>query len=475
MDKLKGLQPERVMYYFEAISCIPRESANEKAVSDYIKSVGEKLGFETIQDANNNVIIKKPASAGKVDDDPVILQGHMDMVCAKEKDKVFDFDNDSIELIVDGDFITADGTTLGADNGIAVAMILALLEDAEAVHPRIEALFTTEEETGMGGAINVDGKHFKGKTLINVDSEEEGIFTVSCAGGVRIFFRQPYMNLKNLYNRSYEIEIIDLTGGHSGIEIHEGRANSIKLMGRLLNRIKRVAGISSLEGGEKMNAIAKRAKAVISVNEDITTTIQQIEPVFKDEFRVTDPGLKITVTECEKQKMMMNQTCMKNLINAMLLLPCGVQTMSSDIEGLVESSNNVGVLYTNEDFVIIESAARSSVKTLKDEIVDRFYAVGELTGAEIELQSEYPSWPYNPDSKVRETMKQVYEKMYGKKPEIMAIHAGLETGILSERIGKIDMISMGPNMWNVHTPNEKLSISSTERTFVFLKEVLKVL
>ncbi len=475
MDKLKGLQPERVMYYFEAISRIPRESANEQAVSDYIKSVGEKLGFETIQDANNNVIIKKPASAGKADADSVILQGHMDMVCVKEQDKVIDFDKDPIELIVDGDFITADGTTLGADNGIAVAMILALLEDAEAVHPRIEALFTTEEETGMGGAINVDGKHFEGKTLINIDSEEEGIFTVSCAGGVRILFRQPYQNVKNLYNKSYEIEILGLTGGHSGIEIHEGRANSIKLMGRLLNKIKRVAGISSLEGGEKMNAIAKRAKAVVSVNEDITETMQQIEQVFKDEFRVTDPGLKITVTECEEQEMVMNQTCMKNLINAMLLLPCGVQTMSSDIEGLVESSNNVGVLYTNDDFVIIESAARSSVKTLKDEIVDRFYAVGELTGAEIELQSEYPSWPYNPDSKVRETMKQVYEKMYGKKPEIMAIHAGLETGILSERIGKIDMISMGPNMWNVHTPNEKLSISSTERTFVLLKEVLKVL
>lgn len=475
MDKLKGLQPERVMYYFEAISRIPRESANEQAVSDYIKSVGEELGFETIQDANNNVIIKKPASAGKEDADPVILQGHMDMVCAKEKDKVFDFDKDPIELIVDGDFITADGTTLGADNGIAVAITLALLEDAEAVHPRIEALFTTEEETGMGGAINVDGKHFEGKTLINVDSEEEGIFTVSCAGGVRIFFRQPYMNMKNLYNRSYEIEISGLTGGHSGIEIHEGRANSIKLMGRLLNKIKRIAGISSLEGGEKMNAIAKRAKATVSVNEDITETIQQIEQVFKDEFRVTDPGLKITFTECEKPEMMMNQTSMKNLINAMLLLPCGVQTMSSEIKGLVESSNNVGVLYTNEDFVIIESAARSSVKTLQDEIVDRFYAVGKLTGAKIELQSEYPSWPYNPDSKVRETMKQVYEKMYGKEPEIMAIHAGLETGILSERIGKIDMISMGPNMWDVHTPNEKLSISSTERTFVFLKEVLKVL
>nr|WP_320014203.1 aminoacyl-histidine dipeptidase [uncultured Desulfobacter sp.] len=475
MDKLKGLQPERVMYYFEAISRIPRESANEQAVSDYIKSVGKELGFETIQDANNNVIIKKPASAGKEDADPVILQGHMDMVCAKEKDKVIDFDKDPIELVVDGDFITADGTTLGADNGIAVAMTLALLEDADAVHPRIEALFTTEEETGMGGAINVDGKYFEGKTLINVDSEEEGIFTVSCAGGVRIFFKQPYLNVENLYNRSYEIEISGLTGGHSGIEIHEGRANSIKLMGRLLNRIKRIAGISSLDGGEKMNAIAKRAKSVVSVNEDITETIQQIEQVFKDEFRVTDPGLKITFTECEKPEMMMNQTSMKNLINAMLLLPCGVQTMSSNIQGLVESSNNVGVLYTNKDFVIIESAARSSVKTLKDEIVDRFYALGEFTGAKIELQSEYPSWPYNPDSKVRETMKQVYEKMYGKEPEIMAIHAGLETGILSERIGKIDMISMGPNMWDVHTPNEKLSISSTERTFMFLKEVLKVL
>lgn len=475
MDKLKGLQPERVMYYFEAISSIPRESGNEQAVSDYIKRVGERLGFETIQDANNNVIIKKPASPGKEDADPVILQGHMDMVCAKDKDKDIDFYTDPIELIVDGDFITADGTTLGADNGIAVAMTLALLEDAEAIHPRIEALFTTEEETGMAGAINVDGAHFEGKTLINIDSEEEGIFTVSCAGGVRIFFRQPYMKVKNPYNRSYDIEISGLTGGHSGIEIHEGRANSIKLMGRLLNRIKHVAGISSLEGGEKMNAIAKRAKAVVSVNEDISETVQKIEQVFKDEFRVTDPGLKIIVTACEKQEMMMDQTCMKNLINAMLLLPCGVQTMSSDIEGLVESSNNVGVLYTNEDVVIIESAARSSVKTLKDEIVDRFYAVGELTGAQIELQSEYPSWPYNPDSKIRETMKQVYEKMYGKKPGIMAIHAGLETGILSERIGKIDMISMGPDMWHVHTPNEKLSISSTERTFAFLKEVLKVL
>jgi len=475
MDKLKGLQPERVMYYFEAISRIPRESGNEQAVSDYIKGVGKDLGFETIQDAHNNVIIKKAASPGKEDADPVILQGHMDMVCAKEQDKVIDFDNDPIELIVDGDFITADGTTLGADNGIAVAMTLALLEDADAVHPRIEALFTTEEETGMGGAINVDGKHFKGKTLINIDSEEEGIFTVSCAGGVRIFFRQPYTHVKNPYNRSCEIEISGLTGGHSGIEIHEGRANSIKLMGRVLNRIKPIAGISSLEGGEKMNAIPKRAKAIVSVNEDITAAIQQMEQVFKDEFRVTDPGLKITVAACKKQEMMMDPTCMKDLINAMLLLPCGVQTMSSDIQGLVESSNNVGVLHTHDDLVTIESAARSSVKTLRDEIVDRFYALGKLTGAQIELQSEYPSWPYNPDSKIRETMKHVYEKMYGKKPEIMAIHAGLETGILSERIGRIDMISMGPNMWDVHTPNEKLSISSTERTFLFLKELLKVL
>ena len=475
MDKLKGLQPERVMYYFEAISRIPRESGNEQAVSDYIKSIGEQLGFETIQDAHNNVIIKKPASPGKADADPVILQGHMDMVCAKEKDRNIDFYKDPIELIVDGDFITADGTTLGADNGIAVAMTLALLEDTEAVHPGIEALFTTQEETGMDGAVNVDGKHFKGKTLINIDSEEEGIFTVSCAGGVRILFRQPYTKVKNPYNRSYEIEISGLTGGHSGIEIHEGRANSIKLLGRVLNKIKSIAGISSLEGGEKMNAIAKRAKAVVSVNEDISPTIQQIEQIFNDEFRVTDPALKITVTECEKQELVMNQTSMINLINAMLLLPCGVQTMSKDIQGLVESSNNVGVLYTNEHVVIIESAARSSVKTLKDEIVDRFYAVGELTGGQVELQSEYPSWPYNPESKVRETMKQVYEKMVGRKPEIMAIHAGLETGILSERIGKIDMISMGPNMWHVHTPNEKLSISSTERTFAFLKEVLNTL
>jgi dipeptidase D len=475
MKILKGLQPERVMYYFEMLSTIPRESANEQAVSDYLKSVGEGLGFETFQDANNNVIIKKPASAGKESSEPVILQGHMDMVCAKEKDKVFDFDTQALELVVDGDFISADGTTLGADNGVAVAMTLALLEDPEAIHPRIEALFTTEEETGMGGAINVDGSLFEGKTLINIDSEEEGIFTVSCAGGVRIMFKQPYMNVKNLYSKSYEIEISGLAGGHSGIEIIWGRANAIKLMGRLLNSLKRTAGISQLEGGEKMNAIAKRAKAVVSANVDLTQMVKSMEKVFQDEYRVTDPNLSITVKTCEKQEMMMNLTSMKNIIDAILLMPCGVQTMSSDIEGLVESSNNVGVLSTSKDYVLIESAARSSVKTLKNEIVRRFHAIGELTGAEVDLQSEYPSWPYSPESRVREVMTKVYKELYGKEPEIMAIHAGLETGILTERIGKIDMISMGPDMWEVHTPGEKLSISSTERTYAFLKAVLKSL
>jgi dipeptidase D len=473
MSVLENIKPERVMYYFEQLSRIPRESKNEQAVSDYLKSIGESLGLETIQDEENNVIIKKEASPGKESSEPVILQGHMDMVCAKEKGKVFNFNTDALELLIDGDFITADGTTLGADNGIAVAMAMAILEEKEAVHPKLEVLITTDEETGMGGAIHVDGGHFSGKTLINIDSEEEGIFTVSCAGGMRVKYNQPYEKVENFYDRAYELEIFGLEGGHSGIEIHKGGANSVKLMGRLLNNLKGTIGLSLLDGGEKDNAIAKMAKAVISTNADLSKDVEYIESLFKNEFRVSDPNLQISLTPCAKPEWVIDEESLKNLIDGMLLIPNGVQTMSSDIEGLVESSNNIGVLETTEEGFVFNSAVRSSVKSLKDEIVKRFFAIAELSGAKVSLHAEYPSWAYRPDSKIRDLMTEVYEDMYGKKPEIMAIHAGLETGLLSERIGDIDMISIGPEMYDVHTPKERLSISSTQRTYEFLKEVLK--
>ena len=473
MQVLKNIKPERVMFYFEKLTEIPRESGNEKQVSDYLKKVGEELGYEVIQDESMNVIIKKPASPGMEDRDAIIIQGHMDMVCAKEKGKDFDFATQAIEIKVDGDFIRTEGTTLGADNGIAVAMGLALLEDKDAIHPKLELLFTTEEETGMDGAINVDGKHFTAKTLINIDSEEEGYFTVSCAGGVRVSLKIPYKLIKNPYKKAFEIEISGLSGGHSGMEINKGRANGIKLLGRLLNELKGVHGITSLDGGEKMNAIAKRAKALVSTNSDLLEDIKYIESVFKNEFRTSDPNLMITITPCELPDQIMGEVSTNHLINAMLLLPNGVQTMSNEIEGLVESSNNVGVMTMNEKTIEFDSAVRSSVASFKDEIVKRFFAIGELTGAKVTLNSAYPAWPYKADSKIRDVMVEVYEQMYSKKPEVMAIHAGLETGILTERIGEIDMISIGPDMWDVHTPNEHVSISSVERTYEFLKEVLQ--
>ncbi len=290
---------------------------------------------------------------------------------------------------------------------------------------------------------------------------------------MRVIYTQPYEKIENNYEQAYELEIFGLEGGHSGIEINKGGANSIKLMGRLLNNLKGTFGLSSLEGGEKDNAIAKIAKAIVSTNMDLSEDVKYIEGLFKNEFRVTDPNLEISLSPCEKPEWVIDEKSLKHLVDGMLILPNGVQTMSSDIEGLVESSNNIGVLVTTEDGFVFNSAVRSSVPSLKEEIVKRIYAIADLTGAEVSLRAGYPSWNYRPDSKIRDLMTVVYEEMYGKKPEIMAIHAGLETGILSEKIGDIDMISIGPEMYDVHTPKERLSISSTQRTYEFLKEVLK--
>ncbi|MCD6435007.1 MAG: beta-Ala-His dipeptidase, partial [Clostridiales bacterium] len=318
MRVLENIDPKRVMFYFEELTRIPRESGSEKKVSDYLVNFAKNQGLDVIQDKALNVIIKKPASKGYENHDAIILQGHMDMVCAKGKNSNFDFDNDSLKIFIDGDFIKAKETTLGADNGVAVAMSLALLEDKNAIHPPVEILFTTEEETGMGGASNVDGSLFSGKTLINIDSEEEGEFCVSCAGGIRVKFIQPFELVKNTFKKSYELEISNLMGGHSGIEIDKGRANAIKLLGRVLSRLEKSISVTKLEGGEKMNAIAKRAKAIISSNIDLTSEIQELKEQFRTEFRKTDQNLEISISEIKKEEYMMDTTSQFKLINTIL-------------------------------------------------------------------------------------------------------------------------------------------------------------
>ena len=465
---------------FEAISKIPRCSGNEKQISDYLVKFAENLGLEVIQEGSLNVIIKKPASKGYENARTVILQGHMDMVCTKVEGVEFDFDKDSIELVTQGDLLRAKETTLGADNGIAVAMIMSILEDKSLNHPQVIALITTEEETGMDGVLNLDSKNISGDILINLDSEDEGTALASCAGGVKNLVELPIKWTKANNEKSFfSIKISGLLGGHSGIEIDRNRANAIKLLARLLEDLDKQLDIdlADISGGEKMNAIAKMAQATLAVAKEDENKFKDItkiwEKIFKDEFQISDPDIAIEIKEGKKTNEIFSKPTKNSLITILRLIPNGIETMSSSIEGLVESSNNIGVLEIEDEKIIFSNAIRSSIKSLKDELNSRIDIICKLTGAQMKLIADYPEWQYKVESPIRDLMSKVYEDKYDKKLKINAIHAGLECGFLKEKLGDIDMISIGPDIRDVHTPNENLSISSTERVYEFLVEVLR--
>ncbi|MDG5855210.1 aminoacyl-histidine dipeptidase [Clostridium beijerinckii] len=481
MKNLENITGKRIFYHFNEISKIPRGSGNEKQISDYLLSFGKSLGLECIQDDALNVIIKKPASKGYEKAPTVIIQGHMDMVCEKNNDKIHDFEKDPISLVVKDDYIYADNTTLGGDDGIAVAYAMAILEDTSIEHPAIEVLITTDEETGMTGAKAVRSKDLDGKIVLNLDSEEEGKLWVSCAGGIRTESTLPieWTNKKE-NTKEYVIEIKGLAGGHSGAEIHLERGNANKLMARVLREIlnKVSFNLVSLKGGAKDNAIPREAMAVISIDQskekELIEAKTKIDSDISKELSTKDPGLKITLSESKDkiEKVFSDDTTTK-AISLSYLYPNGVNTMSSEIEGLVESSSNLGVVTTNESDIKYHSAVRSSVFSLKEEIVERNKCLTEIMGGTFESAAGYPEWPYKSDSKIRDICKDVYLRMYGKEAEVVAIHAGLECGILKERLGDLDMISFGPNIIDIHTPNEHLSISSACRCFEYLVEVLK--
>ncbi len=465
---------------FKAISEIPRCSGNEKKISDYLVKFSEDLGLEVIQEPSLNVIIKKHATKGYENAKSVILQGHMDMVCTKVEDIDFDFVNDPIQLVEEGDLLRAKGTTLGADNGIAVAMIMSILEDTSLEHPEVIALITSEEETGMDGVLNLNSNNISGDILINLDSEEEGVALASCAGGVKTVVELPVSWLDSKPENVFlNISIKGLLGGHSGIEIDRNRSNAIKLLGRLLQNIESeiTIDVASVSGGEKMNAIAKMADAKISVNNKDQDKLKEIvkdqEKIFKDEFETSDPDIFIDVVEIESIKKVFDEATKNSLINILRLIPNGIETMSDSIEGLVESSNNIGVLETDDKNLVFSNAIRSSIKSIKDEMNSRIDIICKLTGAEMKLIADYPEWQYKVDSPIRDLMSKVYKEKFGEELKIDAIHAGLECGFLKEKLGDIDMISIGPDIKDVHTPNENLSISSSERVYDFLVDVLK--
>ncbi len=481
---LVNVEPVHVFQYFEEISSIPRGSGDERRISDYLVSFAKEHNLEVIQDKALNVIIKKPGTKGYEESPGVVIQGHMDMVCEKRPDVIHDFMTDPIHLKIVGDMLYADGTTLGGDDGIAVAMGLAVLASDTLEHPPVELVVTTSEETGMDGAHVLDPKNVSGKMLINIDSEEEGILTVSCAGGCTSRINIPITWERPDPSRTaYTIDISGLLGGHSGVEIHKGRANANKLMGRLLKSISTEMDfhLCSVKGGSKHNAIARDAQAVVFVNIDdlpaFHERISGMEKILKEEYRTADPDIKIELEPSENiPERIMSKETKENIIHFMFLIPNGVQSVSMDIEGLVESSLNLGVVQIKEDSVEIISSIRSSVGSIKDNIFRTVAAIASLTNGTVTAESDYPEWKYNPDSKVRPLFMDIYEKLFGEKPLISAIHAGLECAIFDEKFsGNLDMISVGPTMFGVHTAEEHLSISSVQRTWKFITEVLKAL
>ncbi len=473
---LDGLKPEKVFYYFEEISKRPRGSKNEKQVSDYLYNLSKEKGLKVVQDNALNIIIKKPATKGYENAPTVIIQGHMDMVCDKNKDIDHDFEKDPIKLRIVDDCIYATDTTLGADNGVAVAYCLALLDSEDIPHPPLEILITTDEEAGMTGVIELDGSQFNGTILINMDSEDEGTFTAGCAGGAVVFLKIPIKRVEPKYESAYRILIKGLQGGHSGADIHLERGNANKLIGRVLYNLNEEAKIqiAEINGGSRNNAIPRESEAVILTNEGekVEELIKKWDSILKNEYKFSDPGVEVSVEKAESVSKVLDQETVFKMLAAINLIPNGPRVKSTEID-IVIYSNNLGVIVTEEEYIKLTSSPRSSVESLIDDFISNIKQLAKSLGVEYEDEDFYPGWEYAKESRIRDLCAKTYEVIVGKKSKIEEIHAGLECGFLIEKIGNLDTISFGPDMYDVHTPNEHLSISSTERIFNLLCEVLR--
>lgn len=477
-----NLKPDKVFYFFEEISKIPRGSFNEKGISDYLAAFAEERNLSYVQDEFNNIIMRKPASKGYENSDTVILQGHMDMVCEKEPESNHNFEKDPLTLIVEGDFLRADKTTLGADNGIAVAMILAIFDSNDIKHPPLEAVITVQEETGLLGATNLDASSLKGRYFINIDSEEEGELLIGCAGGARteLFLPLEWTMIEDDYTVC-RISLSNFQGGHSGSEIDKGRGNAILLLGRFLHQLSLELPfeIFELSGGAKMNAIPRAATATIAIDpynlEKLQTLCEEWKQIYEVEYLNIEDEFKfeMRIEEGYETRFVFSEKSKHSLLQLFMILPNSIQSMSFIVPGLVESSLNLGVLTTTDESVIFESAIRSSVPTRKEHILSQLKTIAELFNAKLIVSGEYPAWPPTVESKLRTLFIDVYRDVFGKEMKTGAIHAGVECGIFQKKIEDLDMISFGPNMYDVHTPRERLSISSTERSYDLLLAVLE--
>jgi len=473
------LSPSRVFYYFEELSKIPHGSRNTKQISDYLYAFGKAHGLETIQDNLNNIIMIKPATSGYENADPIIIQGHMDMVCEKEKDCSINFDVDALDLYVDGDFLKARGTTLGGDDGIAVAYALALLESEEYKHPRLEVVITVDEEIGMLGAFDMDLSMLKGRKMLNIDSDVEGSFLTGCAGGLSLNATLP-INRTEMTGSILSITVEGLLGGHSGAEIHTERGNANILMGRVLNEISKITvfGISDFAGGLKDNAIPRESTVTVVVDSDVVceliNSVNQLEALLKNEYAVNDPDVCITIKELGNDtRTVLDPASVMKVIFYLREVPNGVIHMSRNIEGLVETSLNLGILELKDEELFTLTSIRSSVTSRKEELKERVTMLLEMLGGEVEIEGDYPAWEYRIESPLRDSIRATYLDMFGVEPKFEAIHAGLECGIFSDKLPGLDCVSFGPNNYDIHTPKERLSISSTQRIWDFLVKFLE--
>jgi len=474
--KLAGLKPEKVFAYFEEICAIPHGSGNTKLISDYLVAFAKKHDIRYIQDEANNVIFFQEGTCGMEDHAPVILQGHMDMVCEKDADCPIDMATEGLDITHDGKFVFARGTTLGADNGIAVAYAMAVLTDKTIAHPPLEVIITVDEEIGMLGAGAIDLSSLQGRTLINMDSEDEGIFTVSCAGGCTATMTLN-VDRRAVYGPCIRLAVDGLQGGHSGAEIHKNRANANKIMGEFMSRIQNLMPLclTSLTGGSKDNAIPRSCQATMVAMGINLERINAIAEALQAEVREQYDEPEATVQAFDVDALGGNSLSTESTAKVIALLcaaPNGVQKMSEDMPGLVQTSLNMGVAKLGEQFSATFSV-RSSVNAEKRELLNKLKKLAEMNDAGYSEAGDYPAWEYRKESGLRDTMVKVYTDMFGKEPQVMAIHAGLECGLFGEKLPGLDCVSMGPQMHDIHTSREKLDIASTERSWNYLLEVLK--
>ena len=458
-----------VFRFFEEIAGIPHGSGNTALIADYLVAFAKERGLAVLRDEYDNVVIKKPATAGYESRPTVVIQGHLDMVADKTPDCTIDMEREGLELYRDGDFIRARGTTLGGDDGVAVAYALALLDSRDIPHPRLEALFTSDEEIGLIGAGAVSPDAIEGRLLINIDSDVEGIFTVGCAGGMRSDITLPVCR-EAVNSGKYTLKLSGFLGGHSGVEIDKGRVNAIKALTEILSTAGNIR-IASLSGGVADNAIPKSAECELIAPS--TELLLSAISAAKEKYRASEPEAYISLESSGAAVSALTARDTERVISLLSELPSGVMAMSSDIEGLVETSLNLGILKLTENALEASFSVRSAVGKEKRRLGDRLRDIAAAYGADYSERGEYPAWEYRRDSQLREVMVEVYEKMYAKSPEVVIIHAGLECGILSEKFPGLDCVSIGPDNFDIHTPDEHLSISSTARVWEYLKAVLK--